>query len=111
RQQIHEARIVGEIGSKHQCINKEADEPLNLFLCPIGNWGAYRNIPLPTRASQQDLESSQQCHKQRRSFAPGKVLQLLNEPTGQEQTLLRASEGLQGGSRMIEWQLQRKKAS
>src|SRR5579883_2440708 len=64
-QHFTETRLPAQVCTQDQNINEKPYNIFSLRMRPIGNVCPYNNIPLSAIAVQQNLEGSQQDHKQR----------------------------------------------
>src|SRR5262249_9680514 len=63
--------------SQDQLIDEESDQAFDLRSIPVGDVGSERHILLPAVTAQQDIEASQQRHKECYSLPPAERSQLL----------------------------------
>ncbi len=78
-QQAGERRVAGEVGPDDEGVDKEADEPFEVFLAASGDRGPDSEVVLTRPSAQYDLECGEQHHEQCRAVLPAQVFQALHE--------------------------------
>ncbi len=105
-QQIHEARLSGEIAPHHQGVHAESDQPLHLPPHPIRDRCSDRHVLLPGISTQQYAKPRQQRHEQCCAVVPAQSLEVLREPLGNTERLGRSSVRLLRRTQPVRRQLQ-----
>jgi hypothetical protein len=78
-QELNEGRVAAEIRTQGQQVDEEPHKLFRLSAVPVGHIRTDQNIGLPRQLGQQQLEGSQQRHKQRHALTPAHSPQAVQE--------------------------------
>src|SRR5262249_51596762 len=105
-QQLPEALFSSHLHPQDQLIDEEPYQPLDLSSIPVGDVGTQHYLLLPAVTAHQDVEPSQQRHKQRRSLSPAHLSEPLRQFAINHEMPVRPSMTPYCRSQMIRRQLQ-----
>ncbi len=110
-EQLAKRRIALKPGAQRHRVDDHPDQPLGLLPAAIGDAGADAEVVLPRVTMQERLQRRQQRHEERHAFAPAEEAQRFAQRCGQLDATRRPAVALQGGSRAIARQLQKRRAA
>ena len=70
-QQLPERGLARQVGTEHEGVDEEPDQPLDLQVVAAGDRRAHRQVLLAADPSHQGLEAGQEHHEERRPLLPG----------------------------------------
>ena len=108
-QKLPKRRIPREVRPQHQRVHEKPDQRLSLYPPSSRDRRPYRDVIGARIPVQQDLESPQQRHEQRRVLPTAQRVQPVGQPPRQHHRLPPAAVALHGRPRPIRRQLQHRR--
>src|SRR6185369_16057843 len=101
-QQLTETRIAAHVATEHQHVDEETNQTFRLGTIAISDRTADYYLLLSRIATQQEIESSEQCHKESRTMTAAEVSQLCRQFGRELERLISATISLNGWTRFVD---------